>query len=110
MLAGIVLRQWSIRTLGRYFTFTVRVREEQPVVDFGPYKWVRHPSYSGALLTMTGVGMALSNWASLALILLFAAIGFAYRIPVEERALSEALGEPYLVYMRRTRRLIPFVF
>jgi protein-S-isoprenylcysteine O-methyltransferase Ste14 len=110
MIGGIVLRQTAIRTLGKYFTFTVRVRQEQPVVDFGPYRWIRHPSYTGALLTMAGVGLALTNWASLVLILLAGAVGYTYRISVEERALSETLGEPYAAYMRRTWRLIPFIF
>ena len=110
MLGGIVFRQMAIRTLGKYFTFTVRVRAEQPVVDFGPYRWVRHPSYTGSLLTMIGIGLALLNWASLLCIVVFAGAGFAKRIAVEERALSGALGEPYRAYMRRTWRLLPFVF
>ena len=110
MVIGIVFRQMAIRTLGRYFTFTVRVREAQPVVDFGPYKWIRHPSYTGAMLTITGIGLALTNGASLAILLLSSMVGYGYRISVEERALRETLGEPYAAYMRRTWRLIPFVF
>ena len=74
----------------------------------GPYRWVRHPSYTGSLLTIAGVLLCLVNVASLfALIIPLA--GYAYRIRVEEDALVRSLGEPYRAYMRRTRRLIPFV-
>jgi protein-S-isoprenylcysteine O-methyltransferase Ste14 len=80
------------------------------VVESGPYRLIRHPSYTGALLALFGIALALTNWASLAAIILGNAVGFGYRVMVEERALSCALGQSYSVYMRRTRRLIPFIF
>jgi protein-S-isoprenylcysteine O-methyltransferase Ste14 len=82
----------------------------QTVVQAGPYRFIRHPAYSGSLLTVLGLGLALGNWASLAAILAGALAGYTYRVSVEERALREALGQPYLDYMRRTRRFIPFIF
>lgn len=109
MLAGIFLRQWAIRTLGRYFTFDVAVRTLQPVVETGPYRYVRHPGYSGALLTIFGFGLTLANWLSLAAFLLGVAVGCAYRVPVEERALCEGLGQPYADYMQRTPRFFPHI-
>jgi protein-S-isoprenylcysteine O-methyltransferase Ste14 len=71
---------------------------------------VRHPSYTGAIAAAAGVGLALGNGLSLALLLAAVVPGFAYRISVEERALCETLGEPYLAYRARTKRLIPFVW
>jgi protein-S-isoprenylcysteine O-methyltransferase Ste14 len=110
MLLGVALRWWSIRVLGRYFTREVAVWPDQRVVERGPYRFVRHPAYSGTLLTMLGIGLALTNWVSLAAIMLCNLAGHLYRVHVEERALSTALGQPYRDYTRRTRRFIPFLF
>ena len=110
MLLGVALRWYAIWVLGRFFTREVAVRPGQTVVRSGPYRFIRHPSYSGLLLILLGLGLALGNAASLALILAGAGLGLAYRVRVEERALCQALGQPYLDYMRQTRRFIPFVF
>ena len=109
MLLGVALRWYAVETLGRYFTRTLTVQADQSVVDVGPYRYVRHPAYSGTLLTMLGVGLALMNWASLLAIMVCAGAGYGYRMHIEERFLREELGQPYIDYMRRTRRLIPFV-
>jgi protein-S-isoprenylcysteine O-methyltransferase Ste14 len=71
---------------------------------------VRHPSYTGVLITLVGLGLALGNWAGLLALLACMAAAYTYRISVEEAALVAALGEPYKEYMRRTRRLVPFLF
>jgi len=110
MLAGLVFRWYAIRVLGSFFTRDVATRPGQYVVDTGPYRWIRHPSYTGAGLMLLGTGLAMTNWASLSAIVLGTGIGYAYRIHVEERALCRDLGDPYREYMRRTRRLIPFVW
>lgn len=110
MLAGMALRFYAMWVLGRSFTYYVAVRAEQKVVEAGPYRYVRHPSYTGALVLYIGLGLALGNWAGLLALLACVGAAFAYRISVEESVLAAALGEPYQNYMRRTRRLIPFVF
>ncbi|HEY6903143.1 MAG TPA: isoprenylcysteine carboxylmethyltransferase family protein [Candidatus Acidoferrales bacterium] len=110
MLAGIAFRFYAMKVLGRFFTYNVAVHAGQTVVEVGPYRYIRHPSYTGALITLIGVGLALGNWASLLAILACTGIAYAYRISVEESALIAALGEPYKQYMRRTRRLVPFLF
>ncbi|HEX5504354.1 MAG TPA: isoprenylcysteine carboxylmethyltransferase family protein [Thermomicrobiales bacterium] len=109
-LLGVALRWYAIWCLGRYFTRVVAVRPNQQVVRRGPYRFVRHPAYSGMLLTILGLGLALTNWASLLALVGCAVAGLLYRIRVEERALRAALGRPYEEYMRHTRRLIPFVY
>lgn len=106
--AGIALRWYAVLTLGRFFTTRVQTTSEQTVVESGPYRWIRHPSYTGGLLTILGVLMCSTNWISLACFLL-AVPGFLYRIRVEEGALMAGLGRPYVDYMRRTKRLVPFV-
>jgi protein-S-isoprenylcysteine O-methyltransferase Ste14 len=108
-LGGAALRTWAISTLGRYFTRTVQVSADQPVVENGPYRRIRHPSYTGLGMLFLAIALALGNWLSLALVAGAAAIAGVYRIRVEEAALVEAIGEPYRAYMKRTKRLIPFV-
>lgn len=110
MLLGLAFRWYAIRSLGRFFTRTVATRAGQYVVDTGPYRLIRHPSYSGALLMFFGMGLAMTNWASLAAIMLGVFIGYGYRVRVEEQALCADLGQPYRDYMRRTRRFIPYVW
>jgi len=108
MLAGIALRWYAVWVLGASFTVDVSTRPGQAVVEAGPYRWIRHPSYTGGLLTILGLLVCCDNWASLAAVVI-ALAGYAYRIRIEERALAGDLGAPYRDYMRRTKRLIPFV-
>jgi protein-S-isoprenylcysteine O-methyltransferase Ste14 len=108
--AGILLRQWCFRTLGRYFTFTVMTSPDQRVVTTGPYRVLRHPSYAAILLILTGIGLTYGSWLSLACLVVIPAIGFWFRIRVEEAALSRALGAAYLDYAKGRKRIIPFVW
>ena len=110
MWAGIGLRLWAFRTLGRYFTFRVMTSHDQPVVTNGPYRVVRHPSYAGVLLTCLGIGIIQANWLSLAAIVVIPLIGMVNRIRVEEHALLETLGDRYREYATGRKRLVPFVW
>jgi protein-S-isoprenylcysteine O-methyltransferase len=110
MLGGIAFRWYAMSVLGRFFTVNVSIQEGHTLVETGPYRYIRHPSYTGALITEVGVGLALGNWASLLALIVCAAISYAYRISIEEKTLLAALGDPYRDYMRRTTRLIPFLF
>ncbi len=110
MSGGIVVRQWAIIVLGRYFTADVRVHADQTVVERGPYRWVRHPSYSALVVFFAGVGLALSNWASLAMVVVLPTVGLVVRIRAEERALLAALGDPYERFASSRRRLVPGVW
>lgn len=110
MYAGMTLRLYSMMILGRYFTYQVAVHTDQLVIEKGPYRYIRHPSYTGGLITLVGLGLALGNWAGLLVLLVFMAVGYAYRISIEEAALATSIGEPYKAYMRRTYRLIPYIY
>jgi protein-S-isoprenylcysteine O-methyltransferase Ste14 len=107
VVTGSALRLWAITTLGRWFTYDVRVTEGQPVVQAGPYRWVRHPSYTGILLVLLGIGLTLGNWLSLALIVVLPTAGLVRRIRVEEAALLGTIGEPYARYAAGRFRLVP---
>lgn len=109
MFTGIAVRQWAIAVLGRFFSTSVRRLESHEVVDAGPYRLVRHPSYSGAVLTLVGMGLAGGSWEGLLAIAGVAALVFGYRIHVEERFLVDQLGPAYLAYRSRTKRIVPFL-
>src|SRR5467141_3114004 len=110
MLLGTALRWYSAAVLGKYFTFDVAIQSGQILIEVGPYRHIRHPSYSGALLSLLGFGLALGNWAGLAVALSCMGFAYAYRIRIEEAALASALGDTYKEYRKRTWRLVPFVF
>lgn len=107
---GLVIRVWSVIVLGRLFRTTVEVDAAQPVVSRGPYRWVRHPSYTGLLLIAAGYGLALSTWPGLVICLLLPVAALLRRIRVEEAELTRVLGGPYRDYRDHTKRLIPGVW
>jgi protein-S-isoprenylcysteine O-methyltransferase Ste14 len=109
LVAGSLLRRHCWRILGQYFTGDVQTRADQPVIDRGAYRWVRHPSYSAAILMFAGIGLALANWASLVPLVLVAILVYSYRARVEERALIQTLGQPYITYMKARKRFVPFI-
>jgi protein-S-isoprenylcysteine O-methyltransferase Ste14 len=110
MCAGIALRQWAIVLLGQFFTVDIRVHPGQTIVDRGPYRWLRHPSYTGLIVTFLGLGLALGNWAALALLVVVPTGGLVVRIRAEERALLASLGEPYRRFTATRARLVPGVW
>ena len=107
---GLLLRWWAIITLGRFFTVDVVVEKDHEVVERGPFRWVRHPSYTGVLLAFVGWALTLGNWAAMLVVLVPIFAAFIHRMKVEEGALSRALGERYRGYMKRTKRLAPFIY
>lgn len=110
MIVGVAFRWYAIRVLGRYFSVVVTVQREHRIIDHGPYRLIRHPSYSGTLITILGYGLALGNGLSLGVMLACGFSMYAYRVAVEERALVDSLGERYRAYMKRTKRFIPWIF
>jgi protein-S-isoprenylcysteine O-methyltransferase Ste14 len=110
LLAGLVLRGWAFKTLGQYFTHTVMVSADQPVIARGPYRVLRHPSYTGLLLAAAGVGLAAANWAGLGGVLLLTLTPLLWRIHTEETALLATLGGRYRGYAAQHKRLVPLVW
>jgi protein-S-isoprenylcysteine O-methyltransferase Ste14 len=107
---GALLRWWSFVTLGRYFTVVVQASANQPVIDRGPYRFLRHPSYTGLLLMFAGVGLMIGNWVSAAGALILVLIALIHRLRIEERALNAALGDRYREFAASRARLIPHVW
>lgn len=110
MLIGVALRWYSVHTLGRYFSRSIAIQKGHEIISFGPYRILRHPSYTGTMLTLLGIGLVTTNWLALLTTLLGGFATYSYRVIREERVLVRELGEPYLNYMKRTKRFIPWVF
>ena len=106
---GVLVRQWAIFSLGRAFTVVVEVSRNQSLITSGPYRWVRHPAYSGSIITLAGFGLAAGSWIGAMLALAIALTGYSYRVRVEETAMLEAFGDEYRNYRLRTGRFIPRV-
>ncbi|WNI35313.1 isoprenylcysteine carboxylmethyltransferase family protein [Chryseobacterium sp. SG20098] len=105
IVIGIIVRYMIIRSLGKYFTVDVTIRQDHKIKKEGFYKYLRHPSYAFSLLTSFGLGLYLNNWLSLVF-----ALAFAYRIKIEEQTLIEQFGDEYIEYRKRTKKLIPFIY
>jgi protein-S-isoprenylcysteine O-methyltransferase len=105
--AGIALRWWAIVVLGRFFTVDVQIARDHELVAHGPFRIIRHPSYTGILLAFAGLGLSLANWLALLVLLVPIFAAFIHRMNVEEEALTLALGERYVAYKGRTSRLVP---
>jgi protein-S-isoprenylcysteine O-methyltransferase Ste14 len=110
MTGGTIFRVWCIRTLGKFFTATVKTQEKQQIITTGAYKVVRHPSYSGAFIA--AVGSSIFMHAVFAAIFTFVVLSIAYyiRIKAEEETLVKEFGEEYESYRKRTKKLVPWVY
>lgn len=109
-VAGVVLRWKAILQLKHFFTVDVALSAGHQLITTGLYRRVRHPSYSGLLLMMTGLGLAMNDSFSFMAAVLPFLIALLYRIRVEERMMEKEFGEHYRVYAGRTARLFPGLF
>ena len=110
LLVGLIIRWTAILTLGRFFSTSVAIHEDHRLVRTGLFRLVRHPSYSGLLLLFLGMGLSFGNWLSFAVIVVPFLAALLYRIQVEESSLVEALGQDYVEYCKKTKRLLPGIF
>ena len=109
LIIGFSLRQYSINVLGRFFIPVVKKLENHLIIQKGPYKYLRHPSYTGLFLELIGVALSLANLISIIIVLIFFIPAILYRINIEEEFLSRNL-EGYIKYKEGTWKLIPFVY
>lgn len=109
-IVGLVVRAWSLQTLGKFYTGQLTITTNHRIISSGPYKYIRHPGYLSVLLQSIGFGLAMGNIICIGIILLLYFYVYAYRIHVEEKMLIDHFGEEYRTYARRTSRVIPFVW
>ena len=110
IITGMVIRIVSILKLKQHFTYTVTKIENHELIETGFYKIIRHPGYLGQLIIFMGTAIAFSNWLSVIAMMIPVVIGFINRIKVEERFMIKQMGEKYIDYQKRTKRLIPGIY
>jgi protein-S-isoprenylcysteine O-methyltransferase Ste14 len=110
IVIGIIFRFIAIRQLGRFFTVDVTIREGHELMQRGLYKYLRHPSYAGSLLSFLGFGLSINNWLSMVVVILPYFLAMYVRMNLEEKVLTEQFGQQYSNYMSKTKRLIPFIY
>lgn len=107
---GLSLRWWSFATLGTYFTTVVKTSSDQIIISRGPYRFLRHPSYTGLLAAFLGCGLMLGNWIGVCASSFLVLTSLVYRLRREERALVRASGDAYLNFAHQRARLVPFIW
>jgi protein-S-isoprenylcysteine O-methyltransferase Ste14 len=110
ILIGIIIRFVAIKQLGRFFTVDVTIRKDHELMQSGFYKYLRHPSYTGSLISFLGCGLSFNNWAGLAIVFIPTLFAFIHRINIEEKVLTEQFGNQYTDYIKKSKRLLPFIY
>jgi protein-S-isoprenylcysteine O-methyltransferase Ste14 len=110
IIAGLIIRIKSILTLKQHFTYTVSKIENHELIETGLYKIIRHPGYFGQIMIFTGVATSLSNWLSVVVMVIPVISAYIYRIKVEEKFMITQMGQTYIDYQKRTKRLIPWIY
>jgi len=107
MAAGATFRQWALIHLGRFFSRTVQIKSGHKVISTGPYRWIRHPAYTGMIVVYIGMVMSIGTWLGTLLTFAIVTGSLLYRIRVEEKTLLTALGNEYHEFMKQTWLLFP---
>ncbi len=110
IVVGFIIRIHSMLTLKQYFTYSVAKVENHKLIETGLYKFIRHPGYLGQLMIFLGISISVSNWFSILLMMMPISIGYLYRMRIEEKFMSEQLGEDYPIYQEHTKKIIPLLY
>jgi len=110
IVSGMIFRFISILSLGRFFTVDVTIRNNHKIKKDGVYRLIRHPSYTGSILSFIGFSFSLNNWISLLIISLPVIFAMLHRIKIEEKLLIDQFGIEYTDYMKKTFRLVPWLY
>jgi len=108
--AGLALRSWAAGALGASFAVRLGVREDQRLIDDGPYRWIRHPNYAALLLVAIGTSFSLASPSALLATVCVWLPVVLVRIAREERMLLARFDGAYRAYMQRTWRLIVGIY
>ena len=107
-VAGLGVAVWARAFIGRNWSSTVTVKVEHQLITSGPYRWVRHPIYSGMILALLGTALARNQPRGL-LAVVFLYVGFKIKSRAEERFMTNAFGAEYERYRRNTGAILPRV-
>jgi protein-S-isoprenylcysteine O-methyltransferase Ste14 len=110
IVIGLMIRIHSMLTLKQFFTYSIAKVENHKIIETGLYKFIRHPGYLGQLIIFFGISTSISNWLSILVMMIPITVGYIYRIKMEESFMIEQMGEDYLNYQERTKRIIPLIY
>lgn len=110
ILLGFIIRWLAILQLKKAFTVDVAIGQEHELKTNGMYKYIRHPSYLGLLLIMTGFSICMNSLMSVLVVVIPMLLVVMYRISVEERILIEEFRESYISYKKSTWKLVPWLY
>lgn len=110
IVAGLGLRVWAVLTLGRFFTWFITVYDDHQVIRAGPFRFIRHPAYFGALILFVSTLVFLHAWVGVVLSLVFQLMAYLRRIKYEEALMIEKLGDPYVAYTREVNTMVPGIW
>jgi protein-S-isoprenylcysteine O-methyltransferase Ste14 len=106
--AGLLFSVWARRHLGRNWSGSVTIKADHELITTGPYRFARHPIYTGLLLAFAGNALVVAEWRGLlALVIVFAALW--RKLKLEERFMREQFGQKYTDYSQRVAALVPFL-
>jgi len=106
-IAGLALREWVLIKLGRFFSRTVQIEKGHKIISAGPFKWIRHPAYTGMVLIYAGFILSIGTWVGALVTSMIILVSLFHRINIEEKILLETFGDEYREYMSKTWRLFP---
>jgi protein-S-isoprenylcysteine O-methyltransferase Ste14 len=107
LAAGISLLGFAHHHLGKSFHSLVVSKENQTLVETGPYRWIRHPIYAAFLINYVGGGLLSGNIVLTVVPVTMYAILVVIRMGQEEKVMEELFGQKYIEYEKRTGRLLP---
>ncbi|MBI9018090.1 MAG: isoprenylcysteine carboxylmethyltransferase family protein [Phycisphaerae bacterium] len=110
MIGGLTVRTWAVYTLGQYFTMQLKIHDEHRIIRTGPYKYLCHPSYSGAFLTYFGTTVFLHSWFSMIIAGIILSFAFLRRMHFEEKMLIDRFGDEYRDYCKSTKKVMPWLW
>jgi protein-S-isoprenylcysteine O-methyltransferase Ste14 len=108
-IVGVALACWSRHILGRNWSSVVVVKEDHELIQRGPYRYVRHPIYTGLLMLFFGNALIVGDWRGLiAVAIVF--VSFWRKLRLEEQWLAAHFGQSYVKYVKETKALLPWVW
>jgi protein-S-isoprenylcysteine O-methyltransferase len=107
---GLGLRYWAVRSLGRFFSTHVTIQDRHQLITDGPYRWIRHPAYSGLLIALAAAGLAMGDMVALLVLTVLPFFAFKSRIEVEEQKLAKRFGSRFLDYSNKTNKILPRLY
>ena len=109
-IVSCLIRWWGFKSIGKFFNPRVAIYDNHKLVTTGAYRNIRHPLYSGSLLSFIAIPMVFNSWGALLLMILITIPALVYRINIEEELLISHFGEEYITYSQKTKKMIPGIW